>query len=164
MSIFKTNDYSKAERVKAVYGGDEKKQSEENIIKSIRNVFKLKKNEATKGRIIWGITTLFKQKYNYYKPTRVGHLWNNNHIKHESSGDRNKNLSVKEYLDKIKAYLGYIAINLQKSDTWKIQLTIAINFISSKDVDEEHVMNSKSNNIEYMLYDNANDPVNEPFE
>ena len=52
MSIFKTNDYSKAERVKAVYGGDEKKQSEENIIKSIRNVFKLKKNEATKGRII----------------------------------------------------------------------------------------------------------------
>ena len=60
--------------------------------------------------------------------------------------------------------MGYIAINLQKSDTWKIQLTIAINFISSKDVDEEHVMNSKSNNIEYMLYDNANDPVNEPFE
>ena len=43
MSLFKTNNYSKAERVKTVYGGDEKKQSEENIIKSIGNVFKLKK-------------------------------------------------------------------------------------------------------------------------
>ena len=27
-----------------------------------------------------------------------------------------------------------------ESDTWKNQLTIAINFISSKDNDEEHVM------------------------
>ena len=31
-------------------------------------------------------------------------------------------------------------INLQNSDTWKIQLTIAINFISSKEAEEEHVM------------------------
>ena len=34
--------------------------------------------------------------------------------------------------------------NLQKSDTWKIQLTVAINFTSSKDVDEERVMHPKS--------------------
>ena len=54
-----------------------------------------------------------------------------------------------------------IIIDLQKSDTWKIQLTIATNFISSKDVDEERVMHSKSNNIEFMLYDNANKVVNE---
>ena len=40
-----------------------------------------------------------------------------------------------------------IIINLRKSDTWKIQLTIAINFISSKDVDEERVIQSKGNNI-----------------
>ena len=37
--------------------------------------------------------------------------------------------------------------NLKKSDTWKIQLTIAINFISSKDIDEERVMHSTSDNI-----------------
>ena len=48
-------------------------------------------------------------------------------------------------------------VNLQKYDTWKIQLTIAINFIDSKDVDEEDVMHSKSNNIEFMLFDNANE-------
>ena len=51
-----------------------------------------------------------------------------------------------------------------KSDTWKIQLTIAVNFVSSKDVDEERVMHSSTNNIEYMTYDNANEIVNELFE
>ena len=33
--------------------------------------------------------------------------------------------------------------NLKKSDTWKIQIKKAINFISSKDNDEESVMHSK---------------------
>ena len=54
--------------------------------------------------------------------------------------------------------------NLQKSGAWKVQLTIAINFISSKDADEEQVMHSKSDNIESITYDNANDFVDEPFE
>ena len=68
-----------------------------------------------------------------------------------------KKLSVKEYLDKIKPYLRDIIINLQKSDSWKIQLRITINFICSKDVDEERVMHSKNNNIEFMSYDNVNE-------
>ena len=76
-----------------------KKESEENIIKSIRNLFKLKREkEAIKDRIIRYIRTLFKQKEkDYYKPIRVGNFWNNNYIEYECSGDRNKNLSVKEY-------------------------------------------------------------------
>ena len=57
-----------------------------------------------------------------------------------------------------------IIINLQKFDTLKIQLTITINFISSKDYDEERVMYLKSNNIELMLCDNANEVINELFE
>ena len=48
MSFFKTKDYSKPEPVKTVYVGG-KKQSEENIVKRIQNLFKLKKeNEAIK--------------------------------------------------------------------------------------------------------------------
>ena len=58
MSLFKTKDYSKPEHVKTVYG-DGRKQSEKNIIKSIRNIFKLKKeNESIKNRIIRDIRTL----------------------------------------------------------------------------------------------------------
>ena len=39
---------------------------------------------------------------------------------------------LKNILNKIKSYLKNIIIDLQKSDSWEIQLIIAINFISSK--------------------------------
>ena len=55
-------------------------------------------------------------------------------------------------------------INIQKSDTWKILLPIAINFISSKEVYEERVMHSKSENIEFMSHDNVNEVADELFE
>ena len=72
----------------------------------MRNLFKLKKEkEGIKGWIIQDIRTLFKQEDDYYKPTTVGNFWNNSYIEYESSSDRNKNLSVKEYLHKIKPYL-----------------------------------------------------------
>ena len=74
-------------------------------------------------------------------------------MEYEKNGDRNKKLSVKEYLNKIKPYLRHITIDLQKSGAWKVQLTIAHNFICSKDVDEEHVMHSKSDNTEFMTYE-----------
>ena len=45
-----------------------------------------------------------------------------------------------------------IIIDLQNSDTRKIHLTIAINFIPSKDVDEERLMHAKSENVELMSY------------
>ena len=48
---------------------------------------------------------------------------------------------------------------------WKIQLTITINFISSKnDNDEEHVTHSKSDNIERMINDEADEVVKNLFE
>ena len=72
--------------------------------------------------------------------------------------------TISKRILKIKPYLRDIIINLQKSDTWKIHLTIAMNFISSKDVNEEHVMHLKSDNIEFTLYDNANAVFNELFE
>ena len=57
-----------------------------------------------------------------------------------------------------------VILNLQKSDTLKIQLTNAIISISSKNVDEERVMHSKSNNTEFVSYDNVNEVVDERFE
>ena len=45
---------------------------------------------------------------------------------HESNGSGNKNLSLKDYLDKNKPGLKDIIIDLQESDTRKIHLTIAI--------------------------------------
>ena len=70
--------------------------------------------------------TLFEreEEENYYKPVGVSNFWNNNYIEFESNDDRNKTLSVEEYLNKIRPYLNHITSNLKKSDTWKIQLVI----------------------------------------
>ena len=50
-------------------------------------------------------------------------------------------------------------IDFQNSDTWKIQLTIAINFISLKDGEKERVMHSSSDNINFTTYSDANDVI-----
>ena len=39
-----------------------------------------------------------------------------------------------------------------------------MNFISSKDIDEERVMHSKSDNIEIMIQDKADEIIEKPFE
>ena len=49
-----------------------------------------------------------------------------------------------------------IMIDIQNSDTWKIQLTIAINFIFSKGTEEEHVMYLMSSNIKFTTYNDGN--------
>ena len=41
----------------------------------------------------------------YYKPVTVGNIWSNNYIEYEGKGDRNKTLSVENYLNKIRPYL-----------------------------------------------------------
>ena len=46
----------------------------------------------------------------------------------------------------------------------KIQLTIAINFISSKNTEEERVMYSRSNNIRFTSYNDAKKIIDELLE
>ena len=48
MSLFKTKGYSKPGPAKTVYRGG-KKHSQENTIKSVRNLFKLKKKEKRRN-------------------------------------------------------------------------------------------------------------------
>ena len=48
-------------------------------------------------------------------------------------------LSIKDYRDEIKPYLRDIINILKRSDTWKIQSIIVVNFIPSKDYNEERV-------------------------
>ena len=96
---------------------------EENIIKDIRNLLRLKKGQnytvvkdirnlfrqeketnAIKDRILRDIKNLLEhenEEENYYKPVRVSNFWSNSYIEYESNGDRNKTLSVEEYLNKI---------------------------------------------------------------
>ena len=119
---------------------------------------KKKHNERIiKDRIIRDIRTLFEQE-DYYEHKSVSNFWDNNYIEYELNGDKNRNLSFDEYL-KIKHYLMNIIINLENYDAWKIQLTIAINFISSKDAGEERLMHSSSGNIKLKPYSGVNDII-----
>ena len=66
-------------------------------------------------------------------------------------------ITVEEYPNKISPYLKDVKNNLKKSDTWKIQLTIANNFIPSLDKDEESVMHLNSDKIEIMINNEADE-------
>lgn len=74
------------------------KESQDKIIKNIRNLIKLEKeNEATKDRIIRDFKTLFEQQEegDSYKPVRVVNVWNNDYLEYENNENRDKNLSIK---------------------------------------------------------------------
>ena len=120
--------------------------------------------DRSKDKIIRDIWIPFEQEDDYHEPKRLSNFWNNNYIEYESNGDKNKNLSLDEYLNKIKPYMSNITIGLQNSDAWKIQLTIAANFISLKDGEEERVMHSSSGNIKFTPYGDADDVIDELFE
>ena len=130
----------------------QKKEQVDTTIKDMRNLFRLKKEVNRVNNIVLrninNLSERKKEEENYYKPVRLNNFQSNNYIEYKSNGDKNKILSVEEYLNKIWPYLKDIKNDLKKSGSWKIQLTIAINFISSiDDIDEERVMHSKSDNI-----------------
>ena len=89
------------------------RKRKDTIIKDIKNVFrrrkeidnstikditKKKENETIKDRIIRDIKSLFEQENDYYKPIRVGNLWNDSFIEYESNSDKKnqyKNILMK---------------------------------------------------------------------
>ena len=100
-------------------------------------------------------TFLSTKKKVIFKSVRVSNFWSN---EYESNSDRNKTVLVEKYLNKeynilTRLYLKGIINILKKFDTWKIELTIANNFIYSIDNDEDCVMHSKSGKIEIVIND-----------
>ena len=75
-----------------------------------------------------GLIKIIKYFKDYYQPEGVGNFHSNNYIEYECNVDTNKTLSIRVYLNEIRPYLKDINI-LKKSETWKIQLTLAIKFV-----------------------------------
>ena len=105
--------------------------------------------------------------------------FNGNYIEYESKGDEDKNLSIKKYLYKIIPYLRDM-INDHKAPKelrlhsrnevidyetqfgeWKIQLTIQVNFITSKDSKEIRTMYTKNCNAAIMIGSEKDDIITE---
>ena len=89
---------------------------------------------------------------------------NKNYTEHESNVDKNKNLSIKEYLDKIKPCFKDIINDLRKIWCTENSITIAIKFSFSKNINEKHVMHLESGNLEVMAYDKEGKFIEELFE
>ena len=117
----------------------------------------------------------------YYKPIIARGAFNGSYIQYESKEYKGKNLSTKEYLNIIKPYLrdiindhktrGFVKYHSgnktwveETSSAWKIQLTMAINFISSKDSNETRNVHTKSNNVEIMIGSEADEIIEDLFE
>ena len=63
-----------------------------------------------------------------------------------------------------RPYLRDITNNHKTQVEWKIHLTMANDFISSKDFDETFTMHTKSNNIEIMMGSETDKSIKELFE
>ena len=64
----------------------------------------------------------------------------------------------------IRQYLSDIINDHKTQGEWKIYLTMAISFISSKDSDETRTMHSNSDNIEIMMSSETDEIIEEHFE
>ena len=77
---------------------------------------------------------------------------------------RKQNLSPKEYLDTIRPYLGDMIIDYKTQGEWKMQLTMSVNFISSKDSEEICNLHTRRNNIEIVMVNETDEIIDELFE
>ena len=72
------------------------------------------------------------------------------YVEYHSNGDKDKNVSIEEYINMIKPYLSDI-INDHK-DEWKIQLSVRINFVPSVDSKDSEDSNKIRKNIFACLF------------
>ena len=99
----------------------------------------------------------------YYKPILVEISFKNNYKYYESRGDKDKKLSVKQYLYKIMPYLSDL-INDHKairneSKEWKIQINMHVNFVSSNDTGETRTIFVWSDNEEIRSGNETDDII-----
>ena len=104
------------------------------------------------------------KKTGYYKPVLVKSACEVNYKYYKSRGNKEKRLSVKQYLNKITPHL-YDLIN----DHWiarrvrKIQISMRINFISSRDTGETRTIYEWSDNVSIMWGSDTGDIIRELF-
>ena len=97
-----------------------------------------------------------------YEPTIVNSGYNNKYIEYRS--ERDKLLTVEEYLALIEPYLRELINDYKSKGEWKIQLTAQINFISLRPgSDETRIMHTRSNNEEFMNGSHTDEIIEELF-
>ena len=137
------------------------------IIKEMKETFHdsiMNRDEKIEGikEIIYDLkNNLLKPKEDNYQPIKIGNGFSSNYIEYRSNGDKDKTLSIKDYLDEIKPYLSDIKNDHTTQGDWKIHLTMIINFFSSKDSEETRTMYSPSDDIEVIMDSETDEIIEE---
>ena len=141
---------------------------------SVKTIREIRKENHANGKILRDLGFIFDPEKDHNEPKNTVSAFNDNYIQYESMGDRDKNISTKEYIDVIRPYLGDMINNHKTQGRWKIHsgntitehkiqgernihLIMAINFISSKDFkdsknsDKTLFLHFRSDNIEIMM-------------
>ena len=89
---------------------NKKKSSTQKIEKIEKNLFRFKKHKDYDDIEYRGIRDLFDLSIDedYYKPRKTNDAFNSNYIEYESKGNKNKTLSIKEYLNMVRPCLNDI--------------------------------------------------------
>ena len=109
----------------------------------------LKKVNKYQDNITHGLDYLFNEE-DYYKPTEVKSAFDGNYVLYESRGDKNAELVLHKYFDKIKPHLqtnrmkNHMIDDYKSKGEWKIQITMRIIFISF--IDKNETMNGTDTN------------------
>ena len=149
----------------------EKEENDEYLRKLVRNLNNKEKygpydRDDFTYNGIRDIENLFDEvsEEDYYKPILVKSSFKSNYKYYESRGDKEKRLSVRQYLNKITSHL-YDLINDHRiaRRVWEIQISMRVNFISSKDTGETRTIYVWSNNESIMWGSDAGDIIRELF-
>ena len=126
--------------LKEIEQKDSLTKKQKKVLKNIGKYFKKLKEDLNKIKtyqynITRNIDYLFNEipKEEYYEPIEIKSAFDGDYIKYESRGDNDNNLSLEEYLNIIRPYLGDMIDNHNAHGEWKIQLVMKIIFISSLD-------------------------------
>ena len=125
----------------------------------------LKKSYKYQDNVIYGLHYLLNEvnEEDYYKPKEIKSPFNGSYVLYESKGDKDAELALWEYFNKIRPYLRDMINNRKAKGEWKIQLVMRIIFVSFIDANETQVMDAKSDNIIIMSGVETEDIINDLF-
>ena len=99
----------------------------------------------------------------YYKQILINSSFDENYKFYETEDNKDKKLSIEQYLDMIKPYLSGL-INESKAiednfNEWEIQINMLVNFVSSNDTREIRTIFELSDNEQIWLSNETDDIV-----
>ena len=132
--------------------------------------YSLKKNRYNDHYInykgIKDLRYLFDEDENedYYEPKLINTAFRNNYFQYQSGSDRKNMLPPNEYFKMTEPHLIKMINKHKNDDSWKIQLTIKINFTSVQDFNDKRSLYVKTKNAVIMEASDINEIINEIFD